>query len=166
MSDRPVLYYAGPLFTAAERAWNATNAGLLRTRLPGVELLLPQEFCAIYDAPAGKRPDFASIFAACVGQLERAQAVLAVIDGADADSGTAFEMGYAYARGLPVVALRTDWRPAEDVGGNCMLTRSSAHLVADLEQAVAALAPLLAAGHAPRHATAGLRRAGADREAR
>jgi len=43
--------------------------------------------------------------------LERCDGVLAVLDGVDVDSGTAAEIGYARARGKPVVGLRTDLRP-------------------------------------------------------
>jgi nucleoside 2-deoxyribosyltransferase len=135
----PALYYAGPLFTDAERAWNAANALQLRARFPGVEVMMPQEFCAQYDVPPGQQPDHGSIYAACLANLERATAVLAVLDGADADSGTCFEAGFAVARGIPVVGLRTDWRPAEDGAGNCMLTRSCRGVVRDLDAACGAL---------------------------
>jgi nucleoside 2-deoxyribosyltransferase len=46
--------------------------------------------------------------------LERCEGVLAVLDGADVDSGTAAEIGYAGALGKPVVGLRTDLRPGGD----------------------------------------------------
>jgi nucleoside 2-deoxyribosyltransferase len=36
--------------------------------------------------------------------------VVAIIDGADADSGTSWEMGFAAALSKPVFALRTDFR--------------------------------------------------------
>ena len=42
--------------------------------------------------------------------LYEADLVVAVIDGADADSGTAWEMGYTAALNKPVFALRTDFR--------------------------------------------------------
>jgi nucleoside 2-deoxyribosyltransferase len=42
--------------------------------------------------------------------LHQADAVVAVIEGADVDSGTAWEMGYAAALNKPVFALRTDFR--------------------------------------------------------
>ncbi len=138
----PLLYYAAPLFTAAERAWNAENALRLRARFPGWSLAVPQEFCAAFDAGPGSTPDFARIFAACVEHLDQARVVLAVIDGADPDSGTCWEAGYAYARRIPVVTLRTDWRPAEDGAANCMLTRSSVVVANTLEQAMEAVSTI------------------------
>lgn len=42
--------------------------------------------------------------------LERAEGVLAVLDGPDVDSGTAAEVGFAAARGIPIVGVRTDTR--------------------------------------------------------
>ena len=42
--------------------------------------------------------------------IDRCDAVLAVLDGPDVDSGTAAEIGYATALGKPVVGLRTDFR--------------------------------------------------------
>ncbi len=140
---RPALYYAGPLFTDAERAWNALNAAQLRAHFVGVDVLVPQEFCAAFDAPPGQKPDHGSIYGACLANLERAAAVLAVLDGPDADSGTCFEAGFAVARGIPVVGLRTDWRPAEDGAANCMLTRSCRTVVRDLDAACRALVTFL-----------------------
>jgi nucleoside 2-deoxyribosyltransferase len=140
------IYVAGPLFTAAERAWNLVLAQDLRRRFPGITVLLPQEFCAAFDAPAaGAPPDFAAIAATCRSHLHQADALLALIDGADADAGTAWEMGYATALDIPIVGLRTDWRPAEDGGGNCMLTRHCRHVVRTLADALPLLAELLAA---------------------
>jgi nucleoside 2-deoxyribosyltransferase len=52
-----------------------------------------------------------------VEMLERAAGVFAVLDGVDVDSGTASEIGFAAARGLPVVGLRTDWRRTGDNDG-------------------------------------------------
>ncbi|MEA2370683.1 MAG: hypothetical protein QOH12_1077 [Solirubrobacteraceae bacterium] len=46
--------------------------------------------------------------------IDRCDGVLAVLDGVDVDSGTAAEIGYAGARGKPVVGLRTDLRPGGD----------------------------------------------------
>jgi nucleoside 2-deoxyribosyltransferase len=49
--------------------------------------------------------------------IDRADAVVAVLDGADVDSGTAAEIGYAFARGKPIVGYRGDARLAGDNEG-------------------------------------------------
>jgi len=143
LTQKPI-YYAGPLFTEAERQWNQANAATIRTLWPQWELLMPQEFCAAFDKPPGGVPDFGKIFAACVEHLERSGVVLAIVDGADPDSGTCWEIGYAYARGIPVVGLRTDWRPGEDGLANCMITRSCTAVVRRLDEALAAMVAVMA----------------------
>jgi nucleoside 2-deoxyribosyltransferase len=49
--------------------------------------------------------------------LDGADAVVAVLDGADVDSGTAAEIGYAFARDKPVIGYRGDFRLAGDNEG-------------------------------------------------
>jgi nucleoside 2-deoxyribosyltransferase len=49
--------------------------------------------------------------------IDRADAVVAVLDGADVDSGTAAEIGYAFARGKRVIGYRSDVRLAGDNEG-------------------------------------------------
>jgi nucleoside 2-deoxyribosyltransferase len=50
--------------------------------------------------------------------IDEADAVFAVLDGVDVDSGTAAEIGYAFARGKRVCGLRTDFRLAGDNSGS------------------------------------------------
>lgn len=134
-----MIYLAAPLFTAAEQAFNAKLAAQLGAA--GLPPLVPQDFCL---PCAGPPADFAGIHRACLDHLNRARAVLAVLDGADPDSGTCFEVGWACARGIPVVGLRTDLRPGEDGGlPNCMLTRSCAAVARTPEAAIAALQRIL-----------------------
>jgi len=49
-----------------------------------------------------------------IEHLESADAVLAFLDGSDVDSGVACEVGWAAAKGIPVVGLRTDRRHCSD----------------------------------------------------
>jgi nucleoside 2-deoxyribosyltransferase len=49
--------------------------------------------------------------------IDSADAVVAILDGVDVDSGTAAEIGYAYARKVRVYGLRTDFRLAGDNDG-------------------------------------------------
>ena len=114
---RPVrLYFAAALFSAAERDWNAALAG--RLRAAGHEVFLPQD--------QEKGNDAAGVFATDVGGIDWAEALVAIMDGPDPDSGTAWECGYAYGK-RPVVLVRTDFRASGDPGMpyNAMLTASA-----------------------------------------
>jgi nucleoside 2-deoxyribosyltransferase len=117
------VYLAAPLFTGAERAWNATLRDLLAAHL--FEVFLPQEQGK--DSEEGRDSlSVERIYAKNRAALEAAHLVVAVCDGADADSGTAWEMGYAYARGKPVYAVRTDFRRVgESERVNLMLEHSA-----------------------------------------
>ena len=111
------LYFAGPLFTTPERAWNAEMAAALRAA--GHEIFLPQEREPGKDGPG--------IFAADVGGIDWADGLVAIMDGPDPDSGTAWEVGYAFGVRKPIVLVRTDFRMlAGDAGDyNPMLTQAA-----------------------------------------
>ena len=110
------LYFAGPLFTSAERAWNNAVATALRDG--GHDVFLPQE------QEPGK--DAAGIFSTDVGGIDWADALVAIMDGPDPDSGTAWECGYAYGK-KPILLVRTDFRAQTGSGApyNPMLTESA-----------------------------------------
>lgn len=74
--------------------------------------------------------------------LEGSDVVVAVLDGPDVDSGTAYEIGYACAKGKPVVGLKTDLRvfaKGEELNnmiaqGLRVLTRNFDELLAELKK--------------------------------
>ena len=86
------LYFAGPLFTTPERTWNAEVTAALRAA--GHEVFLPQEQEPGMDGPG--------ILATDVGGLDWADGVVAIVDGPDPDSGTAWEVGYAFGVRKPM----------------------------------------------------------------
>jgi nucleoside 2-deoxyribosyltransferase len=49
--------------------------------------------------------------------IDEAQAVVAILDGTDVDSGTAAEIGYAFGQGKPIVGYRGDFRLSADNEG-------------------------------------------------
>lgn len=54
--------------------------------------------------------------------IDACDGVLAILDGQDVDSGTAAEIGYAFARGKPVVGYRGDFRlSADNIGATVNL---------------------------------------------
>lgn len=116
------IYLAGPLFTTPERIWNEELASKLNSF--GYDVFLPQAECLNVEG------DAQAVFDKCIDGIDTSDIVLACVDGTDADSGTAFEIGYAYAKGKPVVVYRTDFRNRADDGGvNLMLSKSCAHFI-------------------------------------
>ena len=111
------LYFAGPLFTTPERTWNAEVAAALRAA--GHEVFLPQEQEPGQDGPG--------VFATDVGGIDWADGLVAIMDGPDPDSGTAWEVGYAFGVRKPIVLVRTDFRMLAGNAGdyNPMLTQAA-----------------------------------------
>lgn len=95
------IYWAGPLFTAAEREWNERCKELLENL--GHEIWLPQEKEPLEKTAHG-------IFQKDVDGIDWSEILVAVMDGPDPDSGTSWEMGYAYKAGKPIITIRTDFR--------------------------------------------------------
>lgn len=136
------IYLAGPLFTSPEREWNAGLAA--RLRAGGHDVFVPQE------NPAAERTGRA-IFLKDLAGLDWADAVVAIMDGADPDSGTCWECGYSYAKGKTVVLFRSDLRGSgdeHDMPYNAMLIGAAdAHIegvIASLDDAAAAILATLA----------------------
>lgn len=127
------VYLAGPMCSSSELSFNALLESVLRAA--GHEVYLPQR-----DAPPAEATE-AERFAANLEALERADAVVAVLDGPQVDDGTAWEIGYAWARGTPIVGLKTDRRepfgPTEPV--NLMILCAISCLARDTSDVLHAL---------------------------
>jgi nucleoside 2-deoxyribosyltransferase len=116
------IYLAGPLFTAAERAFNRRLGDLLVQR--GYEVWLPQQ----HEPRTRAARD---IFLADVEALDSSDVVVANMDGPDPDSGTCWECGYAYKK-KPIIVYRTDFRKPGDTKTspyNLMLTESADEVI-------------------------------------
>jgi nucleoside 2-deoxyribosyltransferase len=120
------IYLAGPLgFSEAGRDFyyrvlipDVERAG--HTVLDPWKLTDPHEIDAVQSLPIGPdRHDAWRALSEVIGRnnhvaLDACDAVLAVLDGVDVDSGTAAEIGYAFARGKPILGYRGDQRLAAD----------------------------------------------------
>jgi len=134
------VYLAAPLFSEAERLYNVHIAGLLKKNL--FEVCLPQD--AGDDSAGRGHHEHERLFLLNKEALEHADIVVSIIDGADADSGTSWEMGYAYARKKTVIALRTDFRHVGAGEHVNLMLEQSAVVVTSPEQLLEVLiSPLL-----------------------
>jgi nucleoside 2-deoxyribosyltransferase len=118
--DAQHIYLAAPLFTKAEISFNHQIYEYLVAQ--GYKVFLPQKECETKQGRA--------IYQTCLLGLNWASVVVAILDGADADSGTCWECGYAVASGIPVIAVRTDFRQSGDTRGfNAMLYYSASSVI-------------------------------------
>jgi nucleoside 2-deoxyribosyltransferase len=122
------VYLASPLgFAESSRSYMHDLVNRLRTHVdlhnPWDEHSFDAAFSevATIDSVSERNQKLAEINQQ-IGRLNReaidyCDALFAVLDGVDVDSGTASEIGYAFARGKYICGLRTDFRLAGDNPG-------------------------------------------------
>jgi nucleoside 2-deoxyribosyltransferase len=114
------IYLAAPLFSLAELDFNHKLKNEIEKI--GLNVFLPQEDSNKYHNEDNRQQ---IIFNENLAAIDRSDILVAVLDGVDVDSGTAWEIGYAYAKGKPVFGLRTDFRTLGIEGSvNLMIERS------------------------------------------
>jgi nucleoside 2-deoxyribosyltransferase len=116
----PRLYFAGPLFSEAERIFNATLTE--RIEELGFAVFLPQrdgfEKQGSQHATLSVEQVARRIFELDKSEVYRSDVLLMILDGRVPDEGAALELGLAHAdrerRGIrrPLIGLMTDWRSA------------------------------------------------------
>lgn len=113
------VYLAAPLFSEAERDFNRKLSNAIKSI--GFKVFLPQE-----DSNNVKGRDRQKvIFGKNIEAMDNADIIVAVVESTDIDSGTAWEIGYAFAKDKPILALRTDFRTLGMEGTvNLMIERS------------------------------------------
>jgi len=121
-----IIYLAGPLFSLAERRFNEEFAKALERSFFPSMVILPQDHATKID----ETPGFAErMYCFALDAINHCDAIVAILDGADTDSGTCIEMGYAKAKGKCVIGVRTDFRSGEDRGLNLMVSNICSHLL-------------------------------------
>jgi nucleoside 2-deoxyribosyltransferase len=102
----PLVYVAGPLFNTHERWYLEQIAAALEG--VGYATFLPHRDAGLVDftAPGAQ----ARIFRADIAALDACDLCVALLTGADQDSGTSAELGYLFARGVPCFGLSDDFR--------------------------------------------------------
>lgn len=96
-------YIAGPLFDDGERWWIERVEQVVAGA--GFTTFLPHR-----DNPTKDEHNVADIFHNDKRGIDECDVVVASLNGIITDDGTAWELGYAYALGKPIIGLHTDWR--------------------------------------------------------
>ena len=105
-----MFYVAGPLFSIHERSFLEQLVNSIATKLQldsKNDFFLPHRDVGDIGV-RGKEKNI--VFFEDLKYLKSADIVIAVLDGQDIDSGTALELGYAYATSKEIFAIMTDKR--------------------------------------------------------
>lgn len=119
------IYQAGPLFTEAERNFHQKLTKELEKA--GHTVVWPGALLSDDQIAAAGQHGGELIFNSCKNSLDECDCVVALLDGPQVDDGTAWEIGYAYAKNMPIYGLRTDSRRAGDAQNspvNSMIAKS------------------------------------------
>jgi nucleoside 2-deoxyribosyltransferase len=124
------IYVAGPLgFSEAGRSFHDKTIVPMLERLGHIvldpwKLTVGKKIARVSALPYGaaKRRRWAALNQV-IGEnnaraIARCDLVFGVLDGADVDSGTAAEIGYAFALGKPILGYRGDFRLSADNDGS------------------------------------------------
>ena len=115
------IYLAAPVFSTLERNVNKYIANKIENT-GKYRVFLPQTVSPI---KVNDEYDMYPIFSECKNNIIDSDLILTFVDGADVDSGVAWELGYAFANNKKSICVRTDIRKSEGNGVNIMIEYGS-----------------------------------------
>lgn len=108
MKKKSKIYIAGKLEKESERK-NLEKIDKICKEL-GFDTFLPHRDVGLAENPK----DVKKIFEGDIKKgFKDIDLIVAVLDGLSVGAGTAWELGYAYAKGIPAIGIKTD-EPVED----------------------------------------------------
>ncbi|MGA2403383.1 MAG: nucleoside 2-deoxyribosyltransferase [Syntrophobacteraceae bacterium] len=122
--ERIRIYFAAPLFSEAEREWIRSTIQKIESFAAGygtkLEIIFPYDLITREEIERLGSKAKLEIFSRCKSHLDDADIVIALLDACQVDDGTAWEIGYFYARKSPeqkIIGIRTDFRRAGESEG-------------------------------------------------
>jgi len=94
----------------------------------GLKTFLPHRDMGVYDGKDSKK-----FFEGDMKPLNECSLVVAVLDWKGISSGTAWEIGYAYAKGIPVIGIVEDMKSLTRQERMCVMCYNSVKLVEGLD---------------------------------
>ena len=123
------VYIAGKIGTDAERA-QLENIDKLCTSL-GMQTFLPHRDVGL----AKDITDAQKIFNGDIKNgFNGVQLVIASLEGLHVGAGTAWELGYAYAKGIPSIGIKTDESPADALDYLSAILIASMPIVSSMDE--------------------------------
>jgi len=124
-----IVYIAGPLFTPSQRNYLEKINKLIKSL--GFNTYLPHKDGGLFIRGITKSADF---FDKDLNALDNCNILIAVLNGNEVDSGTAWEMGFAYFKKIPIIGILEDSRKPNDDLLNVMISNSTIKIARNLEE--------------------------------
>ena len=123
------VYIAGKLCDESERENLENIAGLCEDL--GFETFLPHREVGLAEGINNVKEIFKGDI---IQGFKNVKLVVAVLDGLHVGAGTAWELGYAYAKGIPAIGLKTDESISDALEYLSAILISSMKIVRSLEE--------------------------------
>ena len=109
LRKKPKAYIAGPLCTKPEREFLERIEQICRKHK--LKTFLPHRDCGLWKS----MKDVKRIAEGDLNGFKDCDFLIASLNGFNIGAGTAWEMGYAHAKGMPVIAVKTDRKVKESI---------------------------------------------------
>jgi nucleoside 2-deoxyribosyltransferase len=140
------VYFAAPFFSSAEREINERLIAAMEVR--GLNVFSPARDGIVAKNELTGSVSWAEISARVwncdISALENSKLLFAIIDGRSIDEGVCVEIGYAAAKGKPIIAFSSDDRRQFPWGHNPMVIHPIRAIVSDPDRAVLDVAEFVA----------------------
>lgn len=120
-------YIAGPLWDEKDRKELEKLDKLCKSLK--IDTFLPHRDAGIYE-----KGDSKPFFKKDSETIDKCKVMIAILDWKNIGSGTAWEIGYAYAKKIPVIGLVEDLKSINTFDRMCVMTFNSVKLVDSIEK--------------------------------
>ncbi|MBS3167208.1 nucleoside 2-deoxyribosyltransferase [Candidatus Woesearchaeota archaeon] len=121
------VYIAGPLWKPEDRIILEKIAFFCKEK--NIKTFLPHRDVGIYEKGSSKK-----FFEKDSKEIDNCNLIIAVLDWKSVGSGTAWEIGYAYAKNIPVIALVEDLKSINTYDRMCTMVFNSVIMFDSLEK--------------------------------
>jgi len=128
MKQKYRIYVAGPLCTQEERDFLEKIDKICKKH--GFETFLPHRDCGLWKS----MKDVKRIAKGDLKGFDNCKLVIASLNGFNVGAGTAWEMGYAHAKKIQVIAIKTDRKPEESIEEISAIIAGTTKITTSLEE--------------------------------
>jgi nucleoside 2-deoxyribosyltransferase len=130
-------YIAGPLCIKEERNFLEKIDNICKEH--NIKTFLPHRDCGLWKEGV----NFKKIAKGDINGFNRCDLIIASLNGFNVGAGTAWEMGYAFAKGIPVIAIKTDRKISESIEEISAIVLGTTKILKSLDELDKELAELV-----------------------